>query len=286
MTSRRAFLRFATRASAGTVLSIAGGTGYATRLEPEMLKRERLSLALPGLPAAFDGYRIAQLSDLHLSTQRSRLRLDRAVKMALKLEADLLVITGDFVTSTLREPSLREALQPLTANPPPDGVWASMGNHDHWVDAAGVRRVLAEVGISELHNSNAALERSGGRLWLAGVDDVWEQQHDLDAALSGIPAGETTILLAHEPDFADQSAATGRVALQLSGHSHGGQVRLPLLGAPVVPYLAEKYRFGLYTIAGMRLYVNRGVGNVGVMGLEAVRLNCRPEVTEITLLRG
>jgi hypothetical protein len=127
---------------------------------------------------------------------------------------------------------------------------------------------------------NEGLEVARG-LWLAAVDDVWEGQADLDAALAGAPPGATAVLLAHEPDFADTVAADGRAALQLSGHSHGGQVRLPLLGPPVLPYLARRYPAGLYRAGRMQLYVTRGVGVIA----PPVRFNCRPEVTVITLER-
>jgi len=111
------------------------------------------------------------------------------------------------------------------------------------------------------------------------VDDVWERHADLEKALKGVPTGATVVLLAHEPDYADEVAADGRVSLQLSGHSHGGQVRLPFIGPPFLPYLGRKYPAGLYRVGEMWLYVNRGVGLVR----PAVRFNCRPEVTLLRL---
>jgi predicted MPP superfamily phosphohydrolase len=155
-------------------------------------------------------------------------------------------------------------------------VLACLGNHDHWTDADAVAGALTDAGITVLRN--AAREVADG-LWVAAVDDVWERYADLEKALEGVPAGATVVLLAHEPDYADEVAADGRVSLQLSGHSHGGQVRLPFAGPLVLPYLGRKYPAGLYRVGEMWLYVNRGVGLVS----PAVRFNCRPEVTVLRL---
>jgi len=154
---------------------------------------------------------------------------------------------------------------------------ACLGNHDLWEDAPLIRRELTNVGISVL--VNAGLSLAGGELWVAGVDDVWSGDPDLDAALNGAPADATIILLAHEPDYADVVSEHGGVDLQLSGHSHGGQVQLPLIGAPVLPYLGRRYPAGLYHIEELTLYTNRGVGTI----YPPIRFNCRPEVTLITL---
>jgi predicted MPP superfamily phosphohydrolase len=160
----------------------------------------------------------------------------------------------------------------------PAGVFAILGNHDHWTDAEQVCEAAREAGVTVLRNQGMALQE--GALWLAGVDDVWEEKHDLEAALGGAPDESAVILLAHEPDYADEVAADGRVALQLSGHSHGGQVRFPYFGATVLPYLGRKYPFGLRQVGSMWLYTNRGVGVVS----PPVRFNCRPEITLLTLL--
>jgi len=205
----------------------------------------------------------------------------------LQQQADLTVLTGDYVSHSANyAPSCAEALSPLAASsgdsPPRFGgaggsnALACLGNHDHWTDANAVAGALADAGLTVLRN--AAREMANG-LWVAAVDDVWERHADLDKALEGIPAHTTIVLLAHEPDYADEVAADGRVKLQLSGHSHGGQVRLPFVGPPLLPYLAHKYPAGLYRVGGMWLYVNRGIGLIA----PAVRINCRPEVTLLTL---
>ena len=153
-----------------------------------------------------------------------------------------------------------------------------LGNHDHWTDAEIVHRVLAERGITVLRNASFVLERGNKRLWIAGIDDAYEGKADLPAALAEVPTGEATILLAHEPDYADY-VAPFPVDVQLSGHSHGGQVRLPGIGPLILPALARKYHTGRYRVGSLQLCTSRGIGVIN----PPVRFNCPPEVTLITL---
>jgi predicted MPP superfamily phosphohydrolase len=278
--SRRDFLRKALYLTAGASMMSLGGALYGTELEPDWLKLERITVPLPGLPPAFDGYRIAQLSDIHVGPGTAPSAIRKAVRMALDLQPDLIVVTGDLVTGRVDRQALHGYLTSL-AGAAPDGIWAIMGNHDYWSYVKTVREVLDSAGIPELRNAHTIIERDGQALWLAGVDDIMERHHDLGRALTGIPTDGTVILLAHEPDFADEVYPLERVSLQLSGHSHGGQVRIPGIGAPVTPPLGTKYPFGLRQLGGMWLYTNRGVGQS-----HAIRVNCRPEVTEVTLMRG
>ena len=159
------------------------------------------------------------------------------------------------------------------------GIVGCLGNHDLGTDPAYVSAVLESHGISVLRNRSIPLEREGARLWLAGLDDVLEGKPDLTLALKGVPAAEPVVLLAHEPDFADYVA---HADLQLSGHSHGGQIRIPLLGAPYLPAMGRKYPRGLRQIGPLSLYTNVGLGTIVV----PMRLDCPPEVTLITLRRA
>jgi len=275
--TRRRFLKLALAGAVEAGVLTCGGWGYATAVEPNWLALERVDVSLHGLPAAFDGFTIVQLSDLHRGPEVAQEDIERAVELALRQEADLAVLSGDFVSrSAGNAASCAEALAPLAGA---GEVLACLGNHDHWTHADTVAGALAEAGITVLRN--AAREVADG-LWVAGVDDVWERQADLDKALAGVPSGATVVLLAHEPDYADTVAADGRVCLQVSGHSHGGQVRWPFFGPSVLPYLATKYYAGRYQVGDMWLYVNRGVGLIS----PAVRFNCRPEVTLLTLRRA
>lgn len=276
--TRRSLLRAALYSTLAASTATLGGLGYVTKLEPAWLKTERIRVPIANLPAAFDGYRIAQLSDLHISDAETRDRASAAVRRAIDLAPDLIVITGDFVTHWV-DPGIVDVLAPLTA---PDGVLAIMGNHDHWTNVDEVRRHLADTPLIELRNASTTIERENQQLYIAGLDDIWENKHDLASALASIPPDAPTILLAHEPDYADAVFPLNRISLQLSGHSHGGQVRVPGLGSPIVPHLGNKYVRGLRKLGSMWLYTNRGVGSLGYV---PVRFNCRPEVTEITLTR-
>ncbi len=269
--------RLGRTALAGAVL--AGGLFYAGRAGARRVVVERLPLVLPRLAPEFDGYRIAQIGDLHMDGRMTRERLGRAVKLVARESPDLVVVTGDFVTETARrdDRDLAGALRALRA---PDGVLAVLGNHDYLDDAELVRAIVRDGGATELPNTHRTLRRGGGVLHVAGVDDFLQRRARLDLVLRDLPPDGAAILLAHEPDFADVSAPTGRFDLQVSGHSHGGQARLPLLGPVVRPLYSRRYPDGLYDLDGMLLYANRGLGTVRL----DLRYNCPPEVTVFTLL--
>jgi predicted MPP superfamily phosphohydrolase len=280
--SRRKFLKLA------AVGSIMGGTLLAaarcgTKAMPQHLRVEEVEVPIAGLTHQLDGLRVVQLSDLHLSTFVSLEQIEHAVSVAQSLAGELIVLTGDYVTRGADGVvACAQALSELRA---PLGVYATLGNHDYWSGATRVADELASAGLTVLRNQGTPIARNGGDgadLWLAGLDDVWEGQQDLAAALRGAPKATPTLLLVHEPDFVDQYA--GRAAdlgiiLQLSGHSHGGQVRLPLVGAPILPRHGQKYPIGLQRAGDTWVYTSRGVGLVG----PPVRLNCPPEITALTL---
>jgi hypothetical protein len=273
--SRRKFFRTIFYGGFGS--SIAGLT-YARELEPERVQVCDVPLTLPRLASSFDGYRVAQISDIHMDHWMTQSRLARIVEQVNTQKADLIALTGDFITRDVRRyvDHLVPALHPLSA---PDGVVAILGNHDYWSGAKEVRQVIRRCGMKELKNEILTLRRGKDQFHIAGVDDVWAGKPDLDGVLGKLPKDGAAMLLAHEPDFADVSAKTGRFDLQISGHSHGGQVRLPGYGALRLPYWGRKYPCGLYRIGEMQLYTNRGLGMVG----PHIRFNCRPEITIFTL---
>jgi predicted MPP superfamily phosphohydrolase len=278
--SRRKFLRLTAAGIGGVGLSAITGSAYITQIEPDWLDITRVQIPLANLPAAFDGCTIAQISDLHLGDWTTRQRMINVVQQVNALSPEVIAITGDFVSVVTHDvvDDIRIALGGLKAR---EGVLAVLGNHDHWTHAPSVRAAISSTQVVRLlTNEHAAFKRGDETLYFAGVDDIWEKQHNLDAALNGIPPKSPVVLLAHEPDYADEVAKTGWVGLQLSGHSHGGQVRLPGKGALVLPYLGEKYNVGHYDVSGMHLYVNRGIGMVRPL----VRFNCRPEITLLTLV--
>lgn len=276
--SRRRFLRAILAGTSAVTVAGLGGLTWVTLLEPNWPAVEQVTVGLARLPARLDGLRVVQLSDLHISPYTQQSDIDRAVSLALRQKPDLIVLTGDFVWHDAG--LARQLVDPLRRLRAPLGVFAVYGNHDHW---AGIRQVAAALDMADitlLENQAIALVSGQERLWLAGIGDVWEEQHDLALALQPVPEEQCTLLLAHEPDVADQVAAFA-VDLQLSGHSHGGQVRLPLVGPPVLPYLGRKYPQGLYRIGSLQLYTNRGIGVIA----PPIRFNCRPEVTVVTLRR-
>jgi len=271
--------------------ALVGGLIYAREVEPYWVAVERVTLTLPRLAPSFDGYRIAQISDVHLDGWMTPERLAGVVDLVNEQEPDLVAITGDFVsTSASYIAGLPGPLGGLRA---PDGAVAVLGNHDHLNDADGVRFALSSAGVVDVSNAVHTLHRDGAALHLCGVDSVMEGFDRLDEVLEALEGAGPgcALLLAHEPDCADRSAATGRFDLQLSGHSHGGQVRVPFLGSPFfvpplsllassyVPPLARKYQSGLYKVGEMRQYTNRGLG----VFYARFRLNCRPEITVFTL---
>ncbi len=260
---------------------LLGGLVYARKVEPEDVEVVSVSLVLPRLDARFDGYRIAQISDLHADGWMTPGRVLGLVNLVNAEEPDLVAITGDFATYSRFRSLIRHAsrlVAPLRRLRAPDGVVAVLGNHDHKTKAHTVRRVLAASGVVELHNTVLTLRRHGAALHLCGVDDVKEGAPGLSRVLERLPERGAAVLLAHEPDFADESAAAGRFDLQLSGHSHGGQIGLPVLRSLFLPKLSRKYPSGLYCVGGMSLYTNRGLG-----AHPRLRFNCRPEITVFTL---
>jgi hypothetical protein len=211
-------------------------------------------------------------------------RVAQIVNLINEQKPDLIVITGDFVTRML--PSSPKALAPLHHLQARDGIFATLGNHDHWSNPTKLRQLLQANNIHELNNATHTIHRDNtAMLHIVGLDDLWTNPHQfvplwqhaetLKSLTQTIPTTGAAILLVHEPDFADVAAANGRFDLQLSGHSHGGQVRLPLYGALELPAFALKYPCGMYRTGTLQHYTNRGLGMVP----PEVRVNCRPEIT-------
>lgn len=281
--TRRDFLRLLKIAALDfTLLALAGG-GYGFLIEPEQFKVETVSLKLPRLSRGFSGLRVAQISDIHMGGWMNSERLQKVVDLVIAQKPDLLLITGDFLIgdhplgfSQQAVEDLIATLSPLAASLP---TFAVLGNHDYWADAETVRNILSSCSIRDLSNAVFTLKREGESMHLCGVDDVWAGDVRLEEVIAQLSDDSAAILMAHEPDFADTSAATGRFDLQVSGHTHGGQVALPMIGTPILPYLGKKYPSGLYQVGNMLQYTNRGVG----MTRLTIRINCPPEITIFVL---
>ena len=248
------------------------------RWERERLVTERVEVGIAGLGAAFTGYRIAFLTDLHASPLVPRWWLERAVEAALALEPHLIALGGDYVDDDpAYVPHIAEVLRPLRA---PDGVVGVLGNHDHYVDAAAVRAQLAQAGVRELLNEPLVLERGGARLAITGVGDLERDVIDFDRAVAGVAGDVPRIALSHWPDVFAYWPEGNRLDLMLSGHTHGGQAFLPIIGPPWVPsQFGFKYLAGHVREGTRQLYVSRGVGVSGV----PIRWGSRPELTLVVL---
>jgi predicted MPP superfamily phosphohydrolase len=238
-----------------------------------------VTVEIENLPAGFDGFTLLQLTDLHLSRLFPAAWAREVVTRSNALGVDLVVVTGDLIDGALA--SRRADVEPLRGLHAPDGVWVIPGNHEYFFDYAGWMHRYAELGMGVLENRHTVLKRGGDALVLAGVTDLSASHsgrpvHDLDAALAGAPPNAPIVLLDHQPRGAARSAAKG-VALQLSGHTHGGMIwGLDRL----VARANAGFVSGAYAVGAMTLYVNNGTG---LWPGFALRLGTSSELTRITL---
>jgi len=267
------------------------GAGYARCVEPNWVDIEHVPIAAAGLPPALEGLRFAQISDIHLSEYFTPAQLAGTIDLINRLGVGWLLLTGDYVTTANGNKLMAAAMaarliEPLRRAQMP--VYAALGNHDLWNGADTVTRCLREARVRVLRNEGVELEAG---LWLGAVDDAWKGWPDVAAALRDAPCGATNILLAHEPDYFDRVLALDApVVAQLSGHTHGGQIRLPSLTpqagglysyAPRLPKYGRRYPIGLHRRGSRMVYTNRGLGSYPI----PVRINCRPEITVYELRR-
>lgn len=258
----------------GPLLVASAGLASAL-LGARRLHFERVTIPVPDLPPALDGFRVVQITDMHLGWPFAATHTREAVRWARDRQPHIIVLTGDFVAADLDIGLLRDALQGITAR---QGVFATLGNHDYWTDTSAIERVLAEHGVVLLRNEARRIEVNGAAVRIVGVDCVWEDRHDLDRALNDHCDATPLIVLAHEPDVADEVAPRGAV-LQLSGHTHAGHFSLPWFGPAFLPRHGLRYYRGLQRVGNMWLYVSRGIGGY------PLRIGAAPEVTELTLRR-
>jgi uncharacterized protein len=283
--SRRTFLKILGVLAGQAFLIGAGGLLYASQLEPAWMEITQLKLKLPRLGKAFEGFRLVQISDIHMGGWMNRERFTEAIKQALGQKPDLLALTGDFVTYHGEQRIDAEVVNDLSegfnllGDVPRVGI---LGNHDLRSDPDEIRKIMGKYHILDLTNRLHTIARGSEQLHIAGVDDMLFGRPDLETVAAGLPEDGSAILLSHEPDFADESARSGRFDLQISGHTHGGQVILPMLGPAYLPRGGRKYFTGLYQVSGMLQYTNRGIG----MSTPLIRINCRPEITVFTFLAG
>ena len=255
----------------------------AAVIEPSQVEVTRQPIRLAKLPAEFDGFRVVQLSDIHHSSFLGEAEIAEAARRANALRPDLIALTGDYVSHARSYiAGCARALGRLRA---PHGVFAVLGNHDHWTDAEMMTSALEREGIRVLRNQAARVERRGAHVWLAGVDDLLVGRDDLPAALAGTTPAEARLLLAHNPAIIREAARAG-VDLVLSGHTHGGQINWSLLAgrrdetaARWLRRPSRRFLRGHADLGATQIYVNRGLGTVVV----PLRYGCPPEITLIEL---
>jgi predicted MPP superfamily phosphohydrolase len=280
---------------------------------------KNIELSLPNLDSEFIGWKIVQISDIHINEWMTQKRLNNIVKLVNKQSPDIVVLTGDFFSQNTTELARldgtsfsyrkktnsssfqkllnkigistlessdhsfttdQEILTKSLINLKPNyKSFSVLGNHDYATEVTLVEQALKDSHIINLKNDFYTFEKNNAILNIAGVDNVTFRKNNIQKILRNLPENGTSILLVHEPDYAKVSAKFDRFQLQLSGHSHGGQVRIPFLGAPFLPPYSSIYVQGLYQVKNMIQYTNRGVG----MAYPYIRFNCRPEITVFTL---
>jgi len=283
--NRRHFLKTSVLGS----LTLAGGVGafgYARWIEPNHLSVTRKKIVIPNFPPALNGLTIAQMTDFHYRPDSEDALMAEAVEVVNAARPDLIALTGDFIS---HEPQvftpLMAHLSKLRAK---HGIYGIMGNHDGWNAPYSLfQKGFQQAGFEFLINARTHIEINGERLSILGTDSIWSGQLDLPACYRGHHAGDPVIALVHEPDVFDQISDNYPVSLQLSGHTHGGQCRVPLIGyAPIKVKYGEKYIYGEYARktdhGDARIFVSRGLGTVGA----PVRFACPPEVAILTCING
>jgi len=271
---RRQFLK---GLAATPLVTVAGISAYARLIEPHHYWISETDIFIRDLPERFEDFRITQLTDVHHSRILGLDEVRRVVELAQQTRPDMFVLTGDYTTSYRRfiEPCA-EALSSLNA---PEGVWAVLGNHDHYTDPELTARALERHHISVMNNVHTTLRRGPDSLQLSGIDDWTWNAVDWTRAFSGLNPSTPTVLLSHQPSVLDFEQ-TRDVSLILSGHTHGGQLRLPFVGAPARFATTDlKYDRGLFRRGETQLYVSSGTGVIGL----PVRLGVRPEIAVLRL---
>ena len=271
--SRRAVLRMAV---AGTVTSVSG---YALLVEPSELRIEHVKVQTE-LPT---GLRIGALSDFHLADTVSRKRVEEAVRLITRQSPDIILLLGDYSTAMhsgrVIHGHVATALDILSKLSAPLGVYAILGNHDITPALPDLASMISSRGLMPLIDQSVLLTAHGERFAVVGLNDALQKKPDPTSATNGVSHGTPTLGLVHEPDA---SSLLRGSALVLSGHSHGGQVRLPVIGAPVLPRLGRKFPWGLRNNGGTLVYTTRGVGMVP----PRLRVNCPPEITLIEIVNS
>lgn len=285
--SRRRFVKGAVLGTLGFCTACAVD---AYGIEPEWIEVVELDLPLSNLPQPFRGKKLVHISDLHCSNTVSDKYLQRCVQRINRLQADIVVITGDFVTHDFRGVYKKKILSILSRLKSTLGTFACLGNHDYGVMATWqpgsdmvrdfLENGLQEIGVQVLRNNSHCLKHQDSEIYLVGLGDMWAQDIQPEKAFRNVASDKTTLVLAHNPDTIDL-LQDYKANIVMCGHTHGGQVKVPFFGPPLLPIKNRRYVSGMFNVEDKMLYVNRGLGRLG-----RIRFNCRPEITVFTLHDG
>ncbi len=272
--NRRQFLKWSIGSSCASILAIS----YPVFIERYLVQFNIYRIPVPRLPEEFNGIKLLHISDLHYGPLVPFSFVEKLFQKVQAIDKDIIVCTGDYIrerNSTEQINTIWPLLSKLVA---PEGVFSVLGNHDHWGDTERSLYWLEKSG-QNARSKAIPIERKGQRLWVVGVGDLWEDDMDIDEVLRKVPKDECRIVLAHNPDSAD-NPYEGEVDLMISGHTHGGQVNVPFFGPPVLPVKNKSYSSGLVkTTKGQSLFISRGIG----WAIYPVRFNCFPEIPILEL---
>ena len=277
--SRRNFIKKGFLALLAAAGCGAGARVYAEHIEPKWLDIVHHTISGPLIPKGFSGIKIAQFSDTHLGFQFGLKQLEKIIAKMNANRPDIVLFTGDLLDNPTdcKQPERISAL--LAAIQAPLGKFCVYGNHDHGGNGTILyETIMTDANFTVLQNRNAAIHFNGDDIYIAGIDDASLGYPQWEPTFRNVPQHGCCLFLCHAPDLADQ-ALHYPASIQFSGHSHGGQVKIPFWGPLITPAYAKKYVEGLYEFPGMKLYVNKGLGTTRL----PLRFLSRPELTIFTL---
>lgn len=264
------------------LLTAAGAFVWGFIIEPDQLIIRQYTIDLPKWPAELRGYRIAAMSDIHAGSPHiDHEKLREIVSAVNSTRPDLVVIAGDFVIegilggSFITPEETAAALKEINAK---NGIFATLGNHDWWYDGSRVRNALVDAGIKVIDNDAARINVNDTDFWLVGLGDLWEGRPDLYGTMTKIPKDVLTIALTHNPDIF--TLVPSQITLTIAGHTHGGQVAIPLIGRPVIPSkYGQRFAVGHIVEKGSHLFVTPGIGT----SIIPVRFRVPPEISLLVI---
>jgi len=280
--TRRSFLKRTFSSFLAMIGIGGGGYYYAHEIEPKLLDVTDYKISNKKIPLSFHNFKIVQFSDTHLGFQYNASQLQKLVQKINTLKPDVIFFTGDLMDTPNKYGEISQVISILKELKAPFGKFAIYGNHDHGGYGSNIyKNAIEESGFTLLLNSHSVIQKKdGSKIYVVGIDDAMLGNPNIEKALAGVQPDSYKILLSHAPDLADD-AASYNFQLQLSGHSHGGQIKIPFFGALVKVPFAEKYHEGFYEIGDtpLELYVNRGIGTTRL----PFRFLSKPELTVFTL---